>query len=57
MKGNPDTIQPFALVENIANRVEFSSAEDAILIAKTEILCLHDLSLDTDVANDVSLQE
>jgi hypothetical protein len=33
----------------------FASGEDAILIAQTEILCLDDLSLEGDIADNVSL--
>jgi hypothetical protein len=39
----------------IANVIQLSSVEDAILIAKSEIVCLDDISLDGDIADDVSL--
>jgi hypothetical protein len=53
--GNLITIQPFSSVGDIANVIRVSSVEDAILIAKTEILCLDDISLDGDIADDVSV--
>jgi hypothetical protein len=53
--GNPITVQPFSSVGDIANVIRVSSVEDAILIAKTEILCLDDISLDGDIADDVSV--
>jgi hypothetical protein len=42
-------------VEDIANIILSESGEDAILIARTEILCLDDLSLEGDIADDISL--
>jgi hypothetical protein len=42
-------------VEDIANVVQFLSVEDAILIAKTKILCLNDISLEGDIADNISL--
>jgi hypothetical protein len=42
-------------VGDIAIIVQDSSIEDSILIAKTEILCLDELSLDGDLPDDISL--
>ncbi len=48
-------MEPLPSVCDIANVLQLSSPEDAILIAQTEILCLDDLSLEGDIADDVSL--
>ncbi len=53
--GNPVTVEPLPFIGDIANVIQHSSSEDAILIAKTEILCLDDISLDGDIADDVSI--
>ncbi len=53
--GNPITVEPLRSILEIANVIQLLSVEDAILIAKSEILCLNDISLDGDIADDVSL--
>jgi hypothetical protein len=55
MQGNLNTVEPLPSVEDIANIIEFASGEDAILIAQIKILCLDDLSLEGDIADDVLL--
>jgi hypothetical protein len=52
---DPNTVQPLPSVQDIANIIQFASDKDAILIAQTETLCLDDLSLEGDIADDVSL--
>jgi hypothetical protein len=54
---NPITIDPLPSVEDIAKVIEGSSQEDAILIAKTEILSLDELSLEGDVPDDLSITD
>jgi hypothetical protein len=55
MQGNLNTVEPLPSVEDIANIIEFALGEDAILIAQTKILCLNNLSLEGDIARNVSL--
>jgi hypothetical protein len=51
---NPDAIAPLPSVDDIAAIAENDSDENAILIARTEIDCLDDLSLEGDIPDDVS---
>jgi hypothetical protein len=44
-------------VDNIAEIAENETEENAILIAKTEISCLDDLSIKGDIPEDVSDME
>jgi hypothetical protein len=55
MPGNPITIDPLPSLEDIFKIFQVLSLEDAILIARTEIVCLDDLSLDGDIANNISV--
>jgi hypothetical protein len=54
-QGNPITKEPLPSVEDIATIIRFSPVEDAILIAQMEILCLDDISLNGDIADNVSV--
>ncbi len=54
---NPINMEPLPSVRDIANVLQLSSPEDAILIARTEILSLDDISLDGDIPDDVSDSE
>jgi hypothetical protein len=42
------------LISDIAEVHELSGREDAIIIAKSKIVCLNDISLEDDVPDDVS---
>jgi hypothetical protein len=53
--GNPITVDPVPSTGDITNVIQVSSVKDAILIAKTKILCLDDISLEGDIANNVSV--
>jgi hypothetical protein len=53
--GNPVTVEPLPSIGDIANVIQHSSIKDAILIAKTKKLCLDDISLEGDIAADVSI--
>jgi hypothetical protein len=52
--GNPTKKRPLALLEDIAAIAELESHEDAIMMARDEIGCLDDMSLEGDIADDVS---
>jgi hypothetical protein len=52
--GNPSTIRPLPSISDIAEVHELSGREDAIIIAKSKIVCLDDISLEDDVPDDVS---
>jgi hypothetical protein len=51
--GNPSTIRPLPSISNIAEVQELSGSEDAIIIAKSEIVCLDDISLEDDIPDNV----
>jgi hypothetical protein len=51
--GNPVTVETLPSIRDIANVIQHSSIEDAILIAKTKILCLDDISLDGDIDDNI----
>ncbi len=51
--GNPSTIRPLPLISDIAEVHELSGREDAIIIAKSEIVCLNDISLEDDIPDNV----
>jgi hypothetical protein len=52
---NPITIDPLTSIEDIANILQVLSHTDAILIAKTQILSLDDISLEGDIPDNISL--
>jgi hypothetical protein len=52
--GNPSTIRPLPSISDITDVHELSGSEDAIIIAKSEIACLDDISLEDDIPDDVS---
>jgi hypothetical protein len=52
--GNPTSKKPLPLVDNIAAIAKLEAHEDAIISAQEEIDCLHDMSLEGDIPDDVS---
>jgi hypothetical protein len=54
---NPILVDPLPSLEDIANLLQVSSLQDAILIGKTEILSLDDISLEGDIPDDVSVTD
>jgi hypothetical protein len=51
---NSNAIAPLPSVDDIPAIAENNSDENAILIARIEIACLDDLSLEGDIPDDVS---
>jgi hypothetical protein len=47
--------EPLPSVEDITNIIQFLSVKDVILIAQMEIVCLNDISLEGDIANNILL--
>jgi hypothetical protein len=54
---NRVSINPLPSVDDICAFAENESMEDAIIMAKNEISCLDDLSLEGDIPEDVSDEE
>ena len=54
---NLNTVEPLPSVDDIAAIAENETEENAIFIARTEIACLDELSLDGDIPDDVSATE
>jgi hypothetical protein len=54
---NAILVDPLPSLEDIANLLQVSSLQDAILIGKTEILSLDDISLEGDIPDDVSVTD
>jgi hypothetical protein len=52
--GNPTKKQPLASLEDIAAIAELETHADAIMMAQDKIACLDDMSLEGDIADDVS---
>ena len=52
--GNPGTVRPLPSISDIAEVYKYSTEKDAIIIAKSEIACLDNVSLDGDIPDDVS---
>ena len=52
--GNPGTVQPLPSISDIAEVYKYSNEEDAIIISQSEIACLHDVSLEGDIPNNIS---
>jgi hypothetical protein len=53
-EGNPSRPKPLPSVDDIREIAESELEEDAILMARNEITCLDDLSLEGDVPDDMS---
>jgi hypothetical protein len=51
------SINPLPSVDDICAFAKNESMEDAIIMAKNEISCLDDLSLEGDIPEDVSDEE
>jgi hypothetical protein len=51
---NSSRHDPLPSVDNMANIAENKTEENAILIAKTEICCLEDLSIKGDILDNIS---
>jgi hypothetical protein len=51
---NPTETQPVASVDDIKEIADFLDYEDAIMMARDEITCLDDMSLDGDLPDDIS---
>ena len=54
MVGNRGTVRPLPSISDIAEVYKYSTEEDAIIIAQSEIACLDDVSLDGDIPDDIS---
>jgi hypothetical protein len=46
-------VEPLPSVEDIATKAKLETLEDVIMMARDEIACLHDMSLEGDIPDNV----
>ena len=51
---SPTTTEPLPSVDNIGAIAELETHEDVIMMAREEIACLNDMSLEGDIPDNVS---